>query len=912
MGLRPGPLLDLLSLEVREPGALTRLIDRLVDQDEVPDSADAARRTTSVELSACAARLRAQHRTVASQIGMLVIHAAHAIVEGKPIGNPDGGSQLAFSLEEVASHLQDGWARLMEDAATLFRRDLSLEPSAHGAGLPWVPGYHSLALLDVTRSNGVFRAMCEWFDEAVALKVHTGTQIERMRRELALMRKLDHPLIVPVTDAGTCFVLGQPSIFIATRFIEGTTLEHFDLDDVDLHRRVDLFAQACEAVGAAHAQGIAHRDLHPRNILVTDEGSPRLIDFGLGLELSSDPDSDRMTRTGAPLGARGYTSPELLLGRRGASAALSDVYSLGAVLFFILARQPPHHLSGLSLDQIVRRICIDGARPVRSVAPEVPRALALVVERALQIRPRDRYASVADLRAAATGSLCGDVPPTPLSVQLRRSRARLARLPLAPASVLLLLAVSWFLIDARQRAGHSEHQMAQAASVALDALHGSIQLRKEVSEDVRRLPNTELPMGALGASLLQLTQFPGTSATARRLRCEALEVIADDALRFGALERAEDLRREVLRCRREIVSSSDASPADLMQLSLALVRIGDVRKERGDIESARDFFESALEIDVDLAGSDPTRRLLDNLVWSYQRLAHLQRRRAASSALELAKQGYATSLRLAQLDDDDSRTHHSRCAMALTLLDVLEDAPDETRSLIEEILSNAKKLRAVRPHSITACRLLLGSLDRAAHAAANRGEFVAAMGYAQEALAEAQSYAQESRREAQALASLAAAHLRVADVLAKSPDSTNESRAHFERSLARTEEALDAGFPRVRGQLLAVRIEIGLMCLGQHEGPRQPEDHGRDVLQRLADLPRGHGAEYERHVYAVSVYAHGPEKLRDPARALVHAHRALRGMPAPSASSTQILADALATFIVSAVSSELRIGRRWP
>ena len=217
----------------------------------------------------------------------------------------------------------------------------------------------------------------------------------RFFREAEAAARLRHPDIVAVYEAGEARGL----VFIAMEYVAGHDLSRHtragSLLPVPLLLRT--VARVALALAYAHTQGVVHRDMKPANVLVDPErDSVKVADFGI----ASITDTCR-TRTGMLLGTPSFMSPEQMAGRR--LDGRSDLYSLGVMLFQLLAGALPHQAQGMA--ELLHQIAHDTAPDVRTLRPELPEALADVLTLALQRRPELRYADgrqmAADLMAIA-------------------------------------------------------------------------------------------------------------------------------------------------------------------------------------------------------------------------------------------------------------------------------------------------------------------------------------------------------------------------------------------------------------------------------------------------------------------------------------------------------------------------------
>ena len=222
----------------------------------------------------------------------------------------------------------------------------------------------------------------------VRLGMDSDFVLRRFRTEREILSGLDHPHIARLLDGGSTSD-GRP--YFAMEYVEGRHL----LDDCaarGLHekQRIGLFLEVCDAVAYAHRHLVVHRDLKPSNILVTPEGSPKLLDFGLARLLQPDAGAagDR-TETGFRLLTPDYASPEQVRGERITTA--TDIYSLGVVLYYLLAGRGPYRTTG-SAESTARAVCEQ--EPDR---PGLARDLDNIVLKALRKEPERRYESVGAL-----------------------------------------------------------------------------------------------------------------------------------------------------------------------------------------------------------------------------------------------------------------------------------------------------------------------------------------------------------------------------------------------------------------------------------------------------------------------------------------------------------------------------------
>ncbi len=219
-------------------------------------------------------------------------------------------------------------------------------------------------------------------DEAYQLQVavkfirplHLGTNsmfraqlITRFENERALLARLSHPNIARILDGGTT-VSGLP--WLAMEYVDGVSLiDYCTRHRLDIDDRLRLLRKVCDGVQEAHRHLIVHRDLKPENILVGADGEPRLLDFGIARLLEEEDGPGRASVTMLTAMTPAYASPEQV--RREPTTTRSDVYSLGVLLYQLLAGVRPYELEGLSPAQAERTVCEMQPKPLRRAAQEV-------------------------------------------------------------------------------------------------------------------------------------------------------------------------------------------------------------------------------------------------------------------------------------------------------------------------------------------------------------------------------------------------------------------------------------------------------------------------------------------------------------------------------------------------------------
>lgn len=212
----------------------------------------------------------------------------------------------------------------------------------------------------------------EGFSQRVALKLikrgmDTGAVLKRFLMERQILSNLEHPNIARMIDGGST-PNGVP--YFVMEYVDGEEIRKFaDLHQLGLNERLALFQKVCSAVASAHQKLIVHRDLKPTNILVTTDGEPKLLDFGIAKLVSPDPGSgDEATVTQFRVMTPEYASPEQIAGDPTSTSA--DIYSLGVILYELLTGQRPRPTKGKSPQQILDSVMTDEPPKPSSVVSE--------------------------------------------------------------------------------------------------------------------------------------------------------------------------------------------------------------------------------------------------------------------------------------------------------------------------------------------------------------------------------------------------------------------------------------------------------------------------------------------------------------------------------------------------------------
>jgi len=291
---------------------------------------------------------------------------------------------------------------------------------------------------------------------------------ERFQREIRLAARLQHPHILTVHDSGET----AGHLWFTMPFVEGESLRdrlrrerQLALDDA-----LRIGRQAAQALQYAHEHGVIHRDIKPENLLLTRDGNTLVADFGIARALGV-PGDEQLTQTGMSVGTPAYMSPEQATGDR-ALDARTDVYSLGAVIFEMLAGEQPY--TGPTVQAILMKRLTEPVPSVRAGRPTVPDAVDQAVMRALAVVPADRYATAAQLSEALDRAVASTSGATAVVAAARpggavagAGRRRLGA-ALAGAAVVAVALLGWWKLRPATAAPAARNHLA----VLPFAVHG--------------------------------------------------------------------------------------------------------------------------------------------------------------------------------------------------------------------------------------------------------------------------------------------------------------------------------------------------------------------------------------------------------------------------------------------------------
>ena len=387
-----------------------------------------------------------------------------------------GDEQLKSEVESVLAHAETD-SFLAAPAAEIAAKALvgQAVPPANSV----IGHYRILHLLGEGGMGAVYEAEQDQPRRTVALKVikpgfATAETMRRFQHESQALGRLQHPGIAQIYEAGTADTGFGPQPYFAMELVRGLPLhEHAEGRQLNARERLALMAKICDAVEHAHQRGVIHRDLKPGNILVDETGQPKILDFGVARVTESDTQPTRQTDVGQLVGTLAYMSPEQVLGDPSALDNRTDVYSLGVILYELLAGKLPYNISRKPLPEAVEVIREAEPAALSSIHRSYRGDIDTIVAKALEKYKARRYASAADLGGDIRRHLA-DQPiaarPASASYQLQKFARRHKAMVAGTAAVFLGLAAgvvasTWEAVRARTAQRAAVEQRDRAAAV---------------------------------------------------------------------------------------------------------------------------------------------------------------------------------------------------------------------------------------------------------------------------------------------------------------------------------------------------------------------------------------------------------------------------------------------------------------
>ncbi len=475
------------------------------------------------------------------------------------------------------------------------------------------------------------------------------SDLRRFRGERQIAAALDHPFIARLLDGGTT-AEGEP--FFVMEHVDGEPLLQFcRVRGLTVRDRLKLFREICAAVQYAHQHLVVHRDLKPGNILITPEGTPKLLDFGIAKHLAQEDaaSGSEPTATFERLLTPEYASPEQVRGQPVTTA--SDVYSLGVVLYEMLAGEKPYRVGAGGPAELLRVVCEQDPEKPSTRTAGLSGDLDAIVLKAMRKEPERRYASVAALSEDIGRHLAGQ----PVEARrgsasyrarkfVRRHRAAVA----AAALVLVALAGGVFATLAEARRARAAEARAERRFNDVRRLANSFLF--EFHDAIRDLPGATEARALVVRRALEyldsLSKETGADRTLRRELAEAYRRVGDVQgnpfmANLGDVEGAAASYRKAIALLEPAVAAGTASDADRATLATTYLVDAGLSLNRGKAETALATAKKGLALREKLAALDPSdaaRQMDLAQAWQYVAFDAAAAGRHPEAAAALARQ----------------------------------------------------------------------------------------------------------------------------------------------------------------------------------------------------------------------------------------------------------------------------------
>lgn len=495
--------------------------------------------------------------------------------------------------------------------------------------------------------GGVYRAVRadDAYEKRVAIKlVDRGLSrrsAELFRHERQILANLEHPNIACLLDGGT-HEDGSP--YLVMEFVEGETITRYcDTHRLSIEQRLTLFQKICSAVHFAHQNLVIHRDIKPANILVTREGEPKLLDFGIAKIVGSDAETQTL---GAMTPA--YASPEQLRGELVTTA--TDVYSLGLVLYELLTgryayerftspvrrqqailqedlERPSEVVNRASSEQTALSIGALRQLTIEKLVQRLGGDLESIIAKATAKKPDDRYSSVAQFSEDIAHHLRGEVVIAHQNTLLyhcakfvRRHKVGVA----TAALVFMLFSVGLALVVRADRKAEAERAMAERRFNDLRSLANSLMF--EIHDSIRDLPGATPARKLVVSKALQyldaLSKDASTDIGLQRELATAYQRIGDvqggsvDA-NLGDTHGALESYRKSLQIRESIARMRPNDPQAKEDLADIYDRVGSMAANARDYPQALISYRKSLELLQQLPNAQMDARILNRIAGDY-------------------------------------------------------------------------------------------------------------------------------------------------------------------------------------------------------------------------------------------------------------------------------------------------------
>jgi tetratricopeptide (TPR) repeat protein len=691
------------------------------------------------------------------------------------------------------------------------------------------------------------------FEKQVAIKLvkrgmDTDFILRRFRHERQILAGLDHTNIARLLDGGATED-GRP--YLVMEYIEGTPItDYAEQRGLNARERLELFRKVCSAVQYAHQNLVVHRDLKPSNILVTAEGAPKLLDFGIAKLLEPDADA---TITSVRLMTPECASPEQVCGRPATTA--SDVYALGVLLYHLLTGETPYRFTTRTPQEIAQVVCETEPKRPSAVKP-LSQDLDIIILKAMHKEPARRYVSAEQLAEDIRRYLEG----LPIAARKDTFRYRGGKFvgrhkAATAAAALVALSLTGGMAATLWEAHVAQMERARAERRFNDVRDLANSLMFEVHDAIQTLPgSTAARRLIVDRALKYLNRLAEQTGNENSLRRE----VAAAYLKLGQVQgesgfsnlgdtpAATESFRKAVKLLEDVVATEASSIPDRRALANGYDKLATALWEGGDRREAEDLDDRALRIRQAFAGHLPEVETSKELLSSYYNLGvHRTQLGDLAGALENYKKCLDACEKIARSEParrNNLRTLsivHKRIGAVLIRKAELADALDHYRSAqtIDEKRIADNPNNAVAQMDVTYAYSDIGYILR------NQGDLPAALANYRKAEKVRTALVAADQRDQRARSGLASAYSNIGLILWAMGDRQGALASH--QKALQIRELLLAENPVNRGQ----QEDVAATCLDLGTGYAQfaakssrPEDglalwrKARSYFQRAARM----------------------------------------------------------------------------
>ncbi len=567
------------------------------------------------------------------------------------------------------------------------------------------------------------------YTQMVALKlikegIDSAEVLARFFNERQILATLQHDNIAHLIDGGATDK-GRP--FLAMEYIEGVPItEYVAENDMALEARLSLFAAICSAVSFAHKNLVIHRDLKPSNILVNKDGVPKLLDFGIAKLLPKEP-AEAVTRTQHFVFTPEYASPEQVRGEILTTA--TDIYSLGVILYELLAGQRPYRTDGSNISQIFHVVCESNpAAPSRALirtggekapagdsrpgfASKLKGDLDNIVLKALRKEPERRYSSVDQLLEDIQCYLDG-LPVSASSGTWKYRTAKFIRRNRIAAAGVLLIIITLLggLAATMYQARIASVERTKAENRFNDVRQLANSFVFEINDEIEKSPIKARSL-LVERAVQYLDRLASESEGDDSLTAElaaAYEKIGDVQAELfkpnlGNAGAALESQNKALQLRSGLLAKKPDDASRMIDVASSRIKAGDILTLTGDIHGAAESYRLAVEISERAAANDQDVNVRKQLSSAYLRLGQVILR---SGSLSESLQNYQKAFEINRqllLADPANTVYILRQGIAhqyIGYVRMLMGNTEGANSDFEESLRSANDLVALEPKNM--------------------------------------------------------------------------------------------------------------------------------------------------------------------------------------------------------------------